>query len=232
MQPMLPLSMSQMNILSRNALIRIPSSARKDSIWNNILDGGRTKDYNHQMRATFAVPLKSIPIVDWVKMDLSYDAFYSWKAAALNVDSLGNVISNGQTAQISTELDFTKLYNKSAFLAKVNKSGSTTSSANRGGRTPANQPPNPSGDPANNPRNDRDRNAADKNAADKNAADKNDPGKNDPGKNDPDKNDPDKNAADKTAADKAKDDKKKPQEISPPLKVALRMVMAVRKFRD
>ena len=165
---------------------------RKQVIWDNILDGGRTKDYNHQFRATFAVPLKTIPLVDWVRMDLSYDATYSWKAASINTDSLGNVIQNGQTNQISTEFDFVKLYNKSAFLNKINKTGSS-SGANQGGRTPARQgPTKPTVDPP--------------------------------------KDDP--NAKDNTKSDaKADDDKKKSQEISPPLKVALRMLMAIRKFR-
>ena len=138
------------------------------------------------MRATFAVPLKSIPLVDWVKMDLGYDATYSWKAAAINTDSLGNVIQNGQKGTVSTEFDFTKLYNKSKYLAKVNKPAGTAT--NKGPRTPPSQPSNPSADPK---------------------------------KDDPNKSD----------ADKAKDDKKKSQEISPPLKIALRMLMAVRKFR-
>ncbi|HEY3385504.1 MAG TPA: cell surface protein SprA, partial [Saprospiraceae bacterium] len=80
--------------VDRPNLIRIDPKERKDSIWNNIRDGGRTKDYSQIMRATFAVPLKSIPIVDWVRMDLGYDASYGWKAASINTDSLGNVIQN------------------------------------------------------------------------------------------------------------------------------------------
>jgi cell surface protein SprA len=172
--------------ISRPDLELIDPKDRKDAIWDNIREGGRTKDYNHQMRATFAVPLKSIPLVDWVKLDLGYDATYSWKAAAINTDSLGNVIQNGQKSTVSTEFDFTKLYNKSKYLAKVNKPGGATT--NKGPRTPPGQPSNPSADPK---------------------------------KDDPNKSD----------ADKAKDDKKKSQEISPPLKVALRLLMAVRKFR-
>ena len=141
--------------VDRPNLVRIDPRARKDSIWNNIRDGGRTKDYSQIMRATFAVPLKSIPIIDWVRMDLGYDASYSWKAASINTDSLGNVIQNGQTAQISTEFDLVKLYNKSTFLAKVNKPGGSTTPSNRGGRPPNTQQADPSKD-------DPDKQAADK----------------------------------------------------------------------
>jgi cell surface protein SprA len=175
--------------VDRQDLELIDPKVRRDSIWDNIFRGGRTKDYNHTFRATFAVPLKSIPLVDWIRLDLSYDASYSWKAAALNTDSLGNVIQNGQTSAISTEFDFTKLYNKSPFLAKINKPAGS-GSANRGGRTPANQPSKPSTDPAK-----------------------------------PDPADKDKNTG------KAKDDKKKSTEINPAAKVALRMVMMIRKWR-
>ena len=118
--------------VDRPNLVRIDKSVRKDSIWTNIGQGGRTKDYNHVLRATFNVPLKSIPIVDWVRMDLGYDATYGWKAASINTDSLGNIIQNGQKTQFSTELDFTKLYNKSKYLAKINKTGSSSSSSRPG----------------------------------------------------------------------------------------------------
>ena len=106
--------------------IRIDPSERRDSIWNNVKKGGRTKDFAHQIRGTFSVPTKSFPFLDWTRADVTYDGTYGWKAAALNTDSLGNVIQNGQNIQMSAELDFLKLYNKSKALAKINKSGGTT----------------------------------------------------------------------------------------------------------
>jgi len=168
----------------------IDPRVRKDSIWNNILDGGRTKDYNQQFRATFNVPLKTIPLVDWVTMNVSYDATYSWRAASINTDSLGNVIQNGQNSQISTDLDFTKLYNKSKFLAKVNKPIGTSPSANRPSRAPA----KPQADPAKPPVDTLSQGG-------------------------------------KKQIDKPKEPKKANQEISPPLKIALRILMAVRKLK-
>jgi cell surface protein SprA len=170
----------------------IDPRVRKDSIWNNILDGGRTKDYNQQFRATFNVPLKTIPMVDWVNMNLSYDATYSWRAASINTDSLGNVIQNGQVSQVSTDLDFTKLYNKSKFLAKINKPVGSSASANRPSRAPAK--PQPQADPTKPPVDSL-------------------------------------NQGGKKQVDKPKEPKKANQEVSPPLKIALRMLMAVRKLK-
>ncbi len=115
--------------------IRRPASERNDSIWTNIKKFGRTKDYSHQLRATYNLPTKNFPFLDWIRADLSYDAIYGWRAASINTDSLGNVIQNGQKRQVSTDFDFVKLYNKIPLLAKINKTSSTTS-ANRQARTP------------------------------------------------------------------------------------------------
>lgn len=120
--------------VSRSPLVPIDPKVRNDSIWENIKKFGRTKDYTHQLRATYNVPFKNIPIFDWIRTDISYDASYGWHAASINTDSLGNVINNGQNRQISADLDFIKLYNKVPFLAKINKSRS--SSSGRSGRAP------------------------------------------------------------------------------------------------
>ncbi len=131
--------------ISRIPPIRIDPKDRNDSIWQNIKKFGRTKDYTHQLRATYNVPFKNFPILDWIKTDLSYDATYGWRAASINTDSLGNVIQNGQNRQISTDLDFIKLYNKIPLLARINKSGTT--STNRGGRVPEKTPKDKPKDP-------------------------------------------------------------------------------------
>lgn len=125
--------------VSRIPLVPIDRRVRNDSIWENIKKFGRTKDYAHQLRATYLLPFKNFPFLDWIRTDVSYDATYAWRAASINTDSLGNIIQNGQNRQISADLDFIKLYNKIPLLQKINKPGGTTSSSssnNRGGRTP------------------------------------------------------------------------------------------------
>lgn len=236
--------------LNRQQQIRIPAKVRNDSIWSNIKKFGRTKDYAHQLRATYALPFKNFPILDWIRADLSVDASYGWKAASINTDSLGNVIQNGQTRQISTDLDFTRLYGKIPLLAKINKPAGNTSN-NRGGRVPAKPNPN---DP-NNKREPKDKNTKDKkNVKDirstKDTKDTREPvvippdstGNKDlkVNPNPKDKNVKDRNVKDKNAVkdksnpkskDKSKDDKKKPKEVNPVLKAILRPIMSVRKLR-
>ncbi len=121
----------------RDNLIRITKQERTDSIWNNLKHFGRTKDYTHNVRASYRVPTNLFPFLDWVRADVSYDAEYGWDAASINTDSLGNVIHNGQDRTISADLDFTRLYSKSKFLGKI--SGRSSGGATR--QSPRTQQP-------------------------------------------------------------------------------------------
>jgi len=86
----------------------------------NVRNFGRNKNYTHGLNVTYTVPLKQIPFLDWMTVKASYNSNYSWSAAALNLDSLGNVIQNGNGRQLNADLNFEKLYNKSKYLKKIN----------------------------------------------------------------------------------------------------------------
>jgi len=108
---------------------------RKDSIWTNIRNLGRPKLYRHSISLSYTLPIRYLPYMDWVQVRAQYQAGYTWNAAALNVDSLGNTIMNNQNRQITADLNFEKLYNKSAFLKKINRpSRSSRSSSRTSGR--------------------------------------------------------------------------------------------------
>ena len=102
--------------------------ANKDLIWENLRNLGRTKDYTHDINLSYTVPLQHFPVLDFAQVRGQYQASYSWNAAALNVDSLGNVIQNTANRQVTGELDFVKLYNKIPYLKKIN--GSARASTN------------------------------------------------------------------------------------------------------
>lgn len=122
---------------NRNELDPYSEQERRDSIWTNIRKFGRTKNYAHQFRLNYTLPTQVFPFLDFIRADASYDAGYSWSAAALNTDSLGNVIQNNHTRQATLDIDFTKLYNKSKFLSKINRQ--SRPGGNRGGRQNARQ---------------------------------------------------------------------------------------------
>ncbi len=111
-----------------------PAQVRRDSIWKNIGKFGRTKNYIHSLNASYNLPTRLIPFMEWIQVRGQYQADYGWSAAALNVDSLGNVIQNRQTFQVNADLNFEALYNKSKYLAQINR-GSNNAPDPRSGRS-------------------------------------------------------------------------------------------------
>lgn len=106
----------------------------RDSLWAGVMDFGRTKNYTHSMTASYTLPFKKIPILDWIQVRAQANSGYSWTAAALNTISLGNVIQNNQTRQLNGDLDFVKLYNKSKYLKKINGTSRRSRSSGRNSR--------------------------------------------------------------------------------------------------
>ncbi|MFZ4559613.1 MAG: cell surface protein SprA [Saprospiraceae bacterium] len=96
---------------------------RRDSIWNNIQQFGRTKNYRHTLQVNYNLPIRLLPLMDWVQVRAQYQSEYGWTAAALNTDSLGNLIRNKQNIQVNGDFNFEALYNKIPFLKEVNRGG-------------------------------------------------------------------------------------------------------------
>lgn len=94
---------------------------RRDSIWENIKQGGRTKNYQHSFNVNYNLPIRYIPFLDWIQIKAQYQGDFSWSAAALNVEDLGNVIQNRQNRQINGDFNFENLYNKVPYLKKINR---------------------------------------------------------------------------------------------------------------
>ncbi len=112
---------------------------RRDSILNNIRNLGRNKNYRHNLTLSYQLPIRYLPFMDWVQARASYQADYGWTAAALNVDSLGNVIQNNQNRQFSLDLNFANLYNKINYLKKIDRPAPAP--ATRAQPTPPRQQP-------------------------------------------------------------------------------------------
>ena len=93
----------------------------KDTVWNNILDGGPPVNYNHAFSVQYTVPVNKLPFLDWTSLQLGYSTRYDWQAAAVTADStnLGNVIRNASALQMNGDLSLTSLYNKSKFLREM-----------------------------------------------------------------------------------------------------------------
>lgn len=90
----------------------------RQRMWNNFWRGGRTTSYNHAATLTYTLPTAKVPLLDWTNVRVGYAAKYGWLSASQDpfAKSLGNFISNSQDKNLTGELDFTRLYNKSRFL--------------------------------------------------------------------------------------------------------------------
>ena len=96
----------------------------KDSVKQSIMDMGTPLAYAQSFNATYNVPLKYIPLLDWINAALTYTANYNWDKGAYISDSvdLGNTIRNERTIGINNVgMNFVGLYNKSGFLKEVNQ---------------------------------------------------------------------------------------------------------------
>jgi len=91
--------------------------------WDNFTNLGRPKNYDHNMVLSYNVPLRNFPLLDFIDLRAQVSANYNWAAAAINIDSLGNNIQNGQQRQINATVNFETLYNKSKYLRSLNKMG-------------------------------------------------------------------------------------------------------------
>jgi len=112
-----------------NRLVLLPEEEaddiRSDSIWNNLLRGGRPKLYNHTINASYQLPLRFLPFLDFLDVRAQYLGTYSWAAAPLQIQEkgLGNLVQNGQQRQVTADLNFEKFYDQIPFLQEINQSG-------------------------------------------------------------------------------------------------------------
>jgi cell surface protein SprA len=94
----------------------------KDSIWSNIKRGGRTTNYQHNIRANYNVPVNKLPGLDWTSANLNYSSTYDWTASPVTSDSttqIGNTISNSGSLTSTGQLNLSSLYNKIPYFRKL-----------------------------------------------------------------------------------------------------------------
>jgi len=107
--------------------------AKRDTIWQNILDGGRNINYNHVINASYTIPINKLPLLRWTSATARYKSTYEWLASPETADSiqLGNTISNSNTINLSGALSFSKLYDKVPFLKNISSKMKRGSKANK-----------------------------------------------------------------------------------------------------
>lgn len=99
----------------------INNKAAREVIRGNTLKGGRNVNYDQTAVFTYNLPTQKFPFLDWTQVRASYTARYRWAASSLLMQALnqGNILENGSDRMVNGELDFTKLYSKSRWLASL-----------------------------------------------------------------------------------------------------------------
>ena len=107
----------------------VPDTEKKDYLWKNIKNFGRTKRYDQNVNLNYTLPTRNIPFMDWVNVRATYGGTYGWEAFAYNPQNdeepeyrfqqIGNFINNKQSRQVSADLNFDNLYNYSKYLKKI-----------------------------------------------------------------------------------------------------------------
>jgi cell surface protein SprA len=97
----------------------------KDSVLTSIRNLGTPIAYDQRLSATYELPFRALPLLNFISGNLGYTAHYDWKKGAQLEDptiELGNIISNERTLELNNiALNLLTLYNKNKFLEAANK---------------------------------------------------------------------------------------------------------------
>lgn len=95
---------------------RLDTKEKKDTIWRNLLKGGRNTVFNQTVNFSYTLPTAKLPLLDWTTVNLKYQASYRWIGASRLAVELGNFLENGQQKEATVQFYFNKLYEKSKWL--------------------------------------------------------------------------------------------------------------------
>lgn len=94
---------------------------KRDSIWQNVRNLGRTTFYTHRINLNYTVPINKLPLLDWLSANAGYSADFDWRAAPLSATDFGNTVENSQATRLSVNANLLNLYNKVGFLRRINQ---------------------------------------------------------------------------------------------------------------
>lgn len=98
---------------------RLDTPEKRDTVWKNLMRGGRNTLYNQVANISYTLPTSKFPLIDWTTINLRYQATYRWVGASRLAVDLGNIIENGYSREATAQLDFTRLYSKLKFFRAI-----------------------------------------------------------------------------------------------------------------
>lgn len=105
-------------------LVRQDPGTVRQYWWDNFRNLGRAKGFDQRITLSYTLPIRYLPMMDWVTVRADYAADYSWQAGSLIIidafgNGPGNIIQNNQTRTVNATFDFKRLYNKSKYLQSI-----------------------------------------------------------------------------------------------------------------
>lgn len=109
---------------------RLDTREKRDSVWRNVRNFGRTTNYQHNFNAAYTLPFNKLPITDFMTSTVTYGGMFNYTAAPFvdldqdgkfDPNPFGNTISNSQSINITGQANFVQLYNKVPYLKKLNQ---------------------------------------------------------------------------------------------------------------
>jgi cell surface protein SprA len=100
----------------------------RDTVWMSIKKLGRPYNYQQVFTASWNIPINKLPLLDFISgANATYNANYNWNktAAIMNDDGIpqeiGNIATGTRAIQLDGQFNLETLYNKSAYLKRVNQ---------------------------------------------------------------------------------------------------------------
>ncbi len=92
-----------------------------DSVWSNILRGGRNSNYNHNINLSYSLPINKIPLFAWISSSARYNARFNWDRGPIFQGdyNLGHNLRNSNEIQFSGQANLGNLYSKVGFIKKI-----------------------------------------------------------------------------------------------------------------
>lgn len=98
----------------------------RDTVADQLKTFGTSMDYTHSYDISYTLPFDKIPVTDWVNANLKYSSTYNWQRSPLGQTEYGNTVQNSRNINMTSQMNFVNLYNKSDYLKKVLSDGRDT----------------------------------------------------------------------------------------------------------
>jgi cell surface protein SprA len=93
----------------------------RDSVWQSIRNFGETTQFNQRLAVNYQLPFNKFPLTDWITGNARYTATFQWDRAPFAQDTLGGTIQNSRDINLTGQMNFRNLYNKSGYLKRIDQ---------------------------------------------------------------------------------------------------------------